>query len=63
MRERERGKGREIRAVKVKTARNKGGKMAALWQLCMSGKLDEVRAELARGGDVNIIRIPMEQQL
>ena len=25
----------------------------ALWELCRYGKLDEVRAELARGGDVN----------
>ena len=37
----------------MKTARNKGGKMAALWDLCYNGKLDEVRAALARGGDVN----------
>ena len=37
----------------MKTARNKGGKMAALYELCMDGKLDEVRAALARGGDVN----------
>jgi len=27
--------------------------MAALYELCMDGKLDEVRAALARGGDVN----------
>ena len=27
--------------------------MPALWQLCRDGKLDEVRALLARGGDVN----------
>ena len=27
--------------------------MAALYQLCAYGELDEVRAELARGGDVN----------
>ena len=27
--------------------------MAALYQLCENGKLDEVRAALARGGDVN----------
>ena len=27
--------------------------MPALWELCEDGKLDEVRAELARGGDVN----------
>ena len=38
----------------MKTVRGiKGGKMAALWQLCKNGKLDEVRAALARGGDVN----------
>ena len=37
----------------MKTARNKGGKMTALWELCEDGKLDEVRAALARGGDVN----------
>ena len=27
--------------------------MPGLWQICRYGKLDEVRAELARGGDVN----------
>ena len=27
--------------------------MPALWKLCQDGKLHEVRAELARGGDVN----------
>ena len=27
--------------------------MTALYQLCCEGKLDEVRAALARGGDVN----------
>ena len=27
--------------------------MPPLWKLCMDGKLDEVRAELAHGGDVN----------
>ena len=27
--------------------------MPGLWELCRDGKLDEVRAELARGGDVN----------
>ena len=27
--------------------------MSPLWKLCEDGKLDEVRAELARGGDVN----------
>ena len=27
--------------------------MSPLWTLCYDGKLDEVRAELARGGDVN----------
>ena len=27
--------------------------MAALYELCRDGKLDEVRAALARGGDVN----------
>jgi len=27
--------------------------MPALWKLCEDGELDEVRAELARGGDVN----------
>ena len=27
--------------------------MPALWQLCRDGKLEEVRALLARGGDVN----------
>ena len=31
----------------------KGEKMTALWRLCFDGKLDEVRAALARGGDVN----------
>jgi len=31
----------------------KRGKMPGLWELCRDGKLDEVRAELARGGDVN----------
>ena len=50
---REREREREIRAVQVKTARNKGGKMAALYELCRDGKLDEVRAALACGGDVN----------
>ena len=49
VREGERG----IRAVQVKTARNKRGKMVELLQLCDNGKLDEVRAALARGGDVN----------
>ena len=29
------------------------GPMAALHELCADGKLDEVRAELERGGDVN----------
>ena len=27
--------------------------MPPLWKLCENGKLDKVRAELARGGDVN----------
>ena len=27
--------------------------MNALWKLCANGKLDEVRSELAQGGDVN----------
>ena len=27
--------------------------MPALWKLCQDGKLDEVRSELERGGDVN----------
>ena len=27
--------------------------MLPLWRLCCDGKLDEVRVELARGGDVN----------
>ena len=44
---------RDTAVLQVKSARNKGGKMPAIYELCRDGKLDEVRAALARGGDVN----------